>query len=57
MFAQKVLAVGKPTVIVLINGGMVAIDDLIEPAPAIIEAFYPSSILIDFVNISIYVLF
>ncbi len=43
MFALKILAVGKPTVVVLINGGIVSIDNLVAPAPAIIEAFYPSS--------------
>jgi len=42
MFALKILALGKPTAIVLINGGIVAIDNLVAPAPAIIEAFYPS---------------
>eukprot|EP00026_Physarum_polycephalum_P000650 Phypoly_transcript_00651.p1 GENE.Phypoly_transcript_00651~~Phypoly_transcript_00651.p1 ORF type:complete len:873 (+),score=93.35 Phypoly_transcript_00651:1602-4220(+) len=41
-FSLKVLSLGKPTVIVLINGGIVSIDSLVEPAPAIIEAFYPS---------------
>jgi hypothetical protein len=40
-FAQTILAVGKPTVIVLINGGIVAIDNLKPITPAIIEAFYP----------------
>jgi len=33
--------VGKPTAIVLLNGGIVAIDSLKPAAPAIIEAFYP----------------
>jgi beta-glucosidase-like glycosyl hydrolase len=40
-FAKMVIAVGKPTVVVLINGGIVAIDNLKPIAPAIIEAFYP----------------
>jgi len=40
-FAHTILNIGKPTVIVLVNGGIVAIDSLKEPAPAIIEAFYP----------------
>jgi len=41
-FATRVLALGKPTVLVLINGGILAIDELVAPAPAIIESFYPS---------------
>jgi len=41
-FSQQVLALGKPTIIVLINGGIVSIDTLIAPAKGIIEAFYPS---------------
>jgi len=41
-FALAVLATGKPVVIVLINGGIVSIDNLVAPAPAIIEAFYPA---------------
>ena len=40
-FALKILASGKPCVVVLINGGAVSIDSLVEPAPAIIEGFYP----------------
>jgi len=40
-FVKTILAVGKPTVIVLINGGIVAIDNIKPIAPAIIEAFYP----------------
>eukprot|EP00697_Spironema_sp_BW2_P017465 gnl/Spiro4/9155_TR4822_c0_g1_i1.p1 gnl/Spiro4/9155_TR4822_c0_g1~~gnl/Spiro4/9155_TR4822_c0_g1_i1.p1 ORF type:complete len:824 (-),score=178.02 gnl/Spiro4/9155_TR4822_c0_g1_i1:109-2538(-) len=42
-FALKVLALGKPTVIVLVNGGILSIDNLVAPAPAIVEAFYPST--------------
>eukprot|EP01113_Clastostelium_recurvatum_P036756 TRINITY_DN5293_c0_g1_i5.p1 TRINITY_DN5293_c0_g1~~TRINITY_DN5293_c0_g1_i5.p1 ORF type:complete len:548 (+),score=129.93 TRINITY_DN5293_c0_g1_i5:1075-2718(+) len=42
MFSLKILGLGKPTVVVLINGGTVSIDDLVGPSPAIIEAFYPS---------------
>lgn len=41
-FASKILALGKPTVIVLINAGGIAIDNLIPHTPAIIEAFYPA---------------
>jgi len=40
-FALRVLALGKPTILILINGGMIAIDSLVAPTPAIIEAFYP----------------
>jgi len=40
-FAHTILSVGKPTVLVLINGGIVAIDNLKQPVPAILEAFYP----------------
>jgi len=41
-FAQKVLALGKPTVLVLCNGGALAIDNLISGPSAIIEAYNPS---------------
>ena len=40
-FALKILAAGKPCVVVLINGGALSIDSLVDPAPAIIEGFYP----------------
>ena len=33
----SVLSVGKPTVLVLINGGIIAIDELADAAPAILE--------------------
>ena len=33
----------KPTVLVLVNGGIVSIDKLVDKAPAIVEAFYPST--------------
>ena len=39
--AAAVLAVGKPTVIVLLNGGMVGLEAEKKAAPAIVEAFYP----------------
>jgi hypothetical protein len=39
--ANAVLAVGKPTVLLLINGGIIAIDGLRDKAPAILEAFMP----------------
>ena len=36
-FAQQVLALGKPTTVVLINGGIVSIDSLVDKAQAIVE--------------------
>ena len=36
-FAQQVLALGKPTTVVLINGGIVSIDSLVDKAHAIVE--------------------
>ena len=42
-FAQKILALGKPTVVILVNGGIVSIDELVPDAHAIVEAFYPST--------------
>ena len=41
-FANMVLAVGKPTVLVLVNGGAIAFDNLIAAPNAIIEAYNPS---------------
>ncbi len=40
-FAKKVYALGKPTVLVLSNGGPLAIDDEISGAHAIVETFNP----------------
>jgi len=40
-FAKQILALKKPTVLVLVNGGALAIDNLIEGSTAIIEAFNP----------------
>ena len=42
-FALQVLgaAAGRPVVVVLCNGGILSIDDLVAPAPAIVEAFNP----------------
>jgi len=42
-FAQQVLALGKPTVLVLVNGGALSIDDLMEKPAAIVEAFNPAT--------------
>lgn len=39
LLAAKVLALGKPVVLVLCNGGALAIDDLIDGPLAIVEAF------------------
>ena len=49
-FAQQVLALGKPTILILCNGGPLAIDELLVtagggggmPPSAIIEAYNPS---------------
>eukprot|EP00298_Acanthocystis_sp_HF-20_P010442 c18858_g1_i1.p1 GENE.c18858_g1_i1~~c18858_g1_i1.p1 ORF type:complete len:767 (-),score=379.05 c18858_g1_i1:13-2313(-) len=41
-FALQALALGKPTIIILTNGGALAIDNLINGPKAIIEAFNPS---------------
>eukprot|EP00463_Aulacantha_scolymantha_P006379 TRINITY_DN800_c0_g1_i1.p1 TRINITY_DN800_c0_g1~~TRINITY_DN800_c0_g1_i1.p1 ORF type:complete len:418 (+),score=88.41 TRINITY_DN800_c0_g1_i1:936-2189(+) len=38
---NAVLSVKKPTVLVLVNGGIIAIDNLTETAPAILETFMP----------------
>ena len=43
-FAQQVLALGKPTVLVLVNGGEVAIDTLMSGPNAIVEAFNPNTV-------------
>jgi len=40
-FAQEILKLNKPTAVVLLNGGIIAIDWLQAHAPAILEAFYP----------------
>lgn len=39
--AEEIIALGKPTVVVLINGGIIAIDWLSANAPAILESWYP----------------
>jgi hypothetical protein len=41
-FAQQVLKLGKPVVMVLCNGGALAIDNLVSGPSAIIEAYNPS---------------
>ena len=41
-FAKAVYKLGKPVVLVLTNGGPLAIDELIEGAGAIVEAFNPA---------------
>eukprot|EP01043_Picozoa_sp_COSAG02_P001070 COSAG02_NODE_22_length_53020_cov_16.223125_7_plen_341_part_00 len=40
-FAKAVLALHKPTVLVLTNGGPLAVDELVDDADAIVEAFNP----------------
>jgi beta-glucosidase-like glycosyl hydrolase len=40
--ADAVLATGRPVVLVLVNGGVVAIDRYVTKAAAIVEAFLPS---------------
>jgi hypothetical protein len=42
-FALKAISVGKPTVIVMINGGVISIDGLKESAPAILNAWMPGA--------------
>lgn len=37
---EQVLALGKPTVLVLINGGTISLGALKDKSPAIVEAFY-----------------
>ncbi|MEJ1935615.1 glycoside hydrolase family 3 C-terminal domain-containing protein, partial [Nostoc sp. NIES-2111] len=41
--ARAVLATGKPTAVVLMNGRPLTIEDLDREAPAILEAWYPGS--------------
>lgn len=41
-FALQVIAIGKPVVLVLTNGGPLAIDNLVDKADAIVEAFNPA---------------
>ena len=41
-FALKVIAVGKPVVLVLINGGIVSVDKLVGKVGAMVEAFKPA---------------
>ncbi|EGZ28322.1 family 3 glycoside hydrolase [Phytophthora sojae] len=38
---QRVRAVGKPTVVVLMNGGVLTAEDIIGQTDALVEAFYP----------------
>ncbi|KAG1688059.1 hypothetical protein DVH05_023850 [Phytophthora capsici] len=38
---ERVRAVGKPTVVVLINGGVLGAEDIILHTDALVEAFYP----------------
>jgi hypothetical protein len=36
------LDLGKPTLLLVINGGIVSFDELVDKPKAIIEGFYPS---------------
>ncbi|GMF40088.1 unnamed protein product [Phytophthora lilii] len=38
---ERVRAVGRPTVVVLINGGVLAAEEIIQQTDALVEAFYP----------------
>jgi hypothetical protein len=40
-FSQTIIKLGKPTVVVLINGGAIAIEYLKTSPAAVLEAFYP----------------
>eukprot|EP01012_Entosiphon_sulcatum_P000917 TRINITY_DN1015_c0_g1_i1.p1 TRINITY_DN1015_c0_g1~~TRINITY_DN1015_c0_g1_i1.p1 ORF type:complete len:776 (-),score=129.23 TRINITY_DN1015_c0_g1_i1:44-2350(-) len=40
-FIQQIVALGKPTALVLLNGGIVALDKEKQTVPAILEAWYP----------------
>ena len=39
--ASQICKLGKPTVLILINGGNLGIDELKDECPGIIEAYYP----------------
>lgn len=54
--AAEVIAVGKPVVIVLVNGGMVAIEEEAKSAGpvAILEAFYPGMLGADAIASTIF---
>eukprot|EP01065_Artemidia_motanka_P046983 TRINITY_DN7245_c0_g1_i1.p1 TRINITY_DN7245_c0_g1~~TRINITY_DN7245_c0_g1_i1.p1 ORF type:complete len:747 (+),score=212.76 TRINITY_DN7245_c0_g1_i1:53-2293(+) len=41
-FVQQLIATGKPVVLVLVNGGQLAIDNLVAGPAAIVEAFNPN---------------
>ncbi|KAH3758310.1 glycoside hydrolase family 3 protein [Pelomyxa schiedti] len=41
---QAVFGTGTPTVVVLIHGGQLAVEWLIENVPAIVDAFYPGEL-------------
>jgi beta-glucosidase len=42
--SNAVIAANKNTVLVLVNGGMISIDELKDSAPAILEAFMPGTV-------------
>lgn len=37
---RQILALGKPTVLVLVNGGTISLGSIKDSSPAIVEAFY-----------------
>lgn len=41
LLASAICKMGKPTVLVLINGGIIGIDNLKDECPAILEVWYP----------------
>jgi len=43
-FAHQVFELGKPIILVLVNGGQVALDNLVAEPSAIVEAFNPNTI-------------
>lgn len=43
-FAQLVFGIGKPVILVLVNGGQVSLDNLVDDPSAIVEAFNPNTI-------------
>eukprot|EP00927_Polykrikos_kofoidii_P003928 TRINITY_DN11571_c0_g2_i1.p1 TRINITY_DN11571_c0_g2~~TRINITY_DN11571_c0_g2_i1.p1 ORF type:complete len:777 (+),score=102.26 TRINITY_DN11571_c0_g2_i1:94-2331(+) len=39
---REILALNKPTVMLLVNGGVLGIEEFVDEAPAIVEAFNPN---------------
>ena len=53
LLAQRLLALGKPTVIFLLNGGMVSLQQEMAQNPAIVEVRSPPSMLERFASITL----